>query len=95
MGKQSKILKMESFNIELELVSEDPEHEGAWLSGSIVKSDLGKDADRHVQEDAAYVAAVDAIESMVLAHAIAGIDINTPEYLEGLEVAVMAVTDRH
>lgn len=31
---------------------------------------------------------MDALESMVLAHAIAGIDVTTPAYLEGLETAL-------
>lgn len=33
-------------------------------------------------------AAMDAVESMVLAHACAGVDITSPAYLEGLESAV-------
>lgn len=36
-------------------------------------------------------AAIDAIESMVLAHACAGIDIESPAYLEGLDVALGAM----
>jgi len=35
-----------------------------------------------------YGAAMDAIESIVLAHAVAGIDIAAPAYLEGIETAV-------
>jgi hypothetical protein len=34
-------------------------------------------------------ASINAIESMILAHAIAGIDITTPAYIEGIETAVM------
>jgi len=37
--------------------------------------------------------AFDAIESIVLAHALAGIDILTPAYLEGIETAVEAATN--
>ena len=33
---------------------------------------------------------VDGIESMILAHAIAGIDIESPAYIEGIETAVEA-----
>jgi hypothetical protein len=33
----------------------------------------------------------DGIESMILAHAIAGIDIESPAYLEGIETAIDAV----
>ena len=34
-----------------------------------------------------YNGAIDGIESMVLAHAMAGIDITTPAYIEGIETA--------
>ena len=36
---------------------------------------------------------VDGIESMILAHAIAGVDIESPAYLEGIETAVEAVSN--
>jgi hypothetical protein len=35
-----------------------------------------------------YNAAMDGIEALILSHAQAGIDITTPEYLEGIESAV-------
>jgi hypothetical protein len=38
-------------------------------------------------------AAVDALESMVLAHAVAGIDVESPAYLEGIETTVLALTN--
>lgn len=36
-------------------------------------------------------AAVDAIESLVLAHAIAEVNIESPAYIEGLESAIDAI----
>ena len=39
------------------------------------------------------LAAIDALESLVLAHACSGIDICSPAYLEGIETAVDAVTN--
>ena len=36
---------------------------------------------------------IDGIESMILAHAIAGVDIESPAYLEGIETAVEAVAN--
>jgi len=38
-----------------------------------------------------YNGAVDGIESLVLAHACAGIDIESPAYVEGLKTAVEAI----
>ena len=35
-------------------------------------------------------AAMDGIESLILAHACAGIDVTTPAYLEGIETAVQS-----
>lgn len=40
-----------------------------------------------------YNAAVDGITSMILAHAIAGIDVETPAYIEGIETSVQAAGD--
>lgn len=42
-------------------------------------------------EDTEALAAIDGIESLILAHACAGIDITTPAYLEGIETAVEAI----
>lgn len=38
-------------------------------------------------------AAIDAIESLVMAHAVAGIDITTPAYIEGIETVQQALTN--
>jgi len=42
-------------------------------------------------DDSVFNTGVDAIESMVLAHAIAGIDIESPAYVEGIETALLAL----
>jgi hypothetical protein len=36
---------------------------------------------------------IDAIESLILAHACAGIDIESPAYIEGIETAVEACSN--
>jgi hypothetical protein len=41
-----------------------------------------------------YDAAIDGIESMILAHAIAGIDVNSPLYLGGIETAVQGAANQ-
>ncbi len=38
-----------------------------------------------------YNAAMDALESLIMAHAIAGIDIENPAYIEGIETAVNSI----
>ena len=56
--------------------------------GGTITSDLGSPDDGPET-----VAAIDALESLVLAHACGGIDICSPAYLEGIETAVDAVTN--
>ena len=38
--------------------------------------------------------AMDAIESLILAHACAGVDVKAPKYIEGIETAVEACWNR-
>ena len=44
--------------------------------------------------DIEYESACDGIESLVLAHACAGIDVTTPAYVAGLTTAIDAITAR-
>lgn len=55
-----------------------------------IHSDLlgGYDLFDDSEEAEVYNAGKNAIENMVLAHAIAGVNIESPEYLEGLETAL-------
>lgn len=57
-------------------------------SGSITSTDLK--TKHNNEEDELYNTAMDGIETLILAHACAGIDINTPEYIEGIKIAVNA-----
>jgi len=59
---------------------------------STVCSNLHEEPDCPEDEEACeiYNCRMDAIESMVLAHAHAGIDIESKEYIEGIETAVNA-----
>lgn len=43
--------------------------------------------------DPLYNAAIDGIESLILAHACAGVHVESPEYVEGIETAVEAVVN--
>ena len=48
-----------------------------------ITSDLKSDGD-----NAELTAAMDAIESLILAHACAGVDVASPAYVEGIETTV-------
>lgn len=54
--------------------------------GSTGADDACKDHD--VELRLSYNGAMDGIEALVLAHACAGIDVESPAYLEGIETAV-------
>ena len=56
--------------------------------GGSITSLLHEDEDPEDMEIRYYNSAMDGIESIILSHAIAGIDITTPEYKEGIESAV-------
>jgi len=58
-----------------------------------IRSDLHDQVEEEPDSDA-YKSAMDAIESMVLAHACAGIDIGSPRYLQGVEEAVLTMAGR-
>lgn len=75
-----KEIKLPSYGIEVCI-------SGDGATGSI-KSDLH---DKGVGKD--YNHAIDGLESLILAHACAGIDIESPAYLEGIETAVDAITN--
>lgn len=60
--------------------------------GGSIESKLKEDGSGANVE--AWNTAMDAIESIVLAHACAGIDIEDPRYLQGIETAVLAISER-
>ena len=61
------------FGIEIKLTGD---------GGGIVTSNLIEDGEEE------YNNSIDGIESLVLAHACAGVDVKSPAYIEGIETAV-------
>jgi len=59
--------------------------------GIVVTFALGESGE--LRSDLDNILFFDGIESMILAHAIAGVDIESPAYLEGIETAVEAVSN--
>ena len=60
--------------------------------GGTIASDLHAGGRRPA--DRPYDAAVDGLEALLLADACAGVDVESPAYLEGIETAVEAITNR-
>jgi hypothetical protein len=65
---------------------------GITIDGSTITSNL-KDGDPADYGDDEYLAAVDAIESIVLAHHLAGIDVTSPAYVNGITAAVEGINN--
>jgi hypothetical protein len=83
---QTRAIRLPCFGIEIRLAREDsPENSG---EGTIT-SDL-RDAGDEI-EARRYNAAIDVLESLILAHACAGVDVESPAYVEGIETAVEAI----
>ena len=59
--------------------------------GGSIASDLHA-ADRSAK-DRHYNSAIDGLESLILAHACAGVDVESPAYVEGIEAAVEAIAN--
>jgi hypothetical protein len=80
-------IRLPCFGITLRLHGKPP---GAKSPGGAIASTLrfpGPPGNR------LYHAAVDALESLILAHACAGVDVQSPAYVEGIEIAVEAITN--
>ncbi len=72
-------IKLPCYAIVLKIDDENP-------GSSSISSDL--------QDNTKFNAAMDGIEAMILGHACAGINVESPVYIEGVETAVQAC-DNH
>lgn len=81
----TKTIKLPCYGIVVEI---DYDEEGRPVSGNITDTDLK--TENEDEEDELYNAAIDGITSMILAHAMAEVDITSNGYIEGIETAVNA-----
>lgn len=84
-----KTIRLPVYNIVVQLSAE-----GSGVITSDLHEELDEDIEGGSEEDTnhdRYEAAIDGIESLILAHACAGIDIESPAYLEGIETAIYAI----
>jgi hypothetical protein len=80
-----KTIRLQAYDIVVE-VRYPIQHDGKQHAAGHITSDLHDPGESRETK-----AMLDAIESLVLAHACAGLDIESPAYLQGLETAVEAV----
>ena len=90
--EQPQMIILPCFDITVRLTNPEPGQTRSSLAGEITSSlhngESGSD------DDSDYEAAIDGIESLVLAHACAGVDIHAPAYVSGVETAVQAASSR-
>jgi hypothetical protein len=88
-GTAGRTIQLPCYGITLTLARENNVETPG--SGSIV-SDL-RDPDTAANQQ--YNAAIDGLESLILAHACAGVDVESPAYVEGIETAVDAIANEY
>lgn len=88
----ARTIRLPCYGITIRL--EDGNTEGQPGCGTIT-SEL-KAAEEDAEEDAEaarFHAAMDGLESLILAHACAGMDVQSPAYIEGIKTAVEAISN--
>ena len=85
-------IELPCYGIVIELGPEDPERPGAYQGGNLVNGLPREepDSDDDEEDPAEYNAAMDGIESLILANAIAGVAVSSLAYVDGIESAVHA-----
>ncbi len=103
-------IELPIYSIVISVGDEDPERPGCYLGGSIISqlhsecpycsrvtcyADCdGLESEEDMEERRHYNAMADAVESLILAHVMAGIDVTEPAYLEGVETAMEAIANK-
>lgn len=82
---EETVIKLPCFGIEVFLTGDG----GGSIEDELQEViDYENESEEEVSEKQKYNDMVDALTSLILAHACAGIDIKTPAYIEGIETAV-------
>jgi hypothetical protein len=87
MNPAGRKIQLPCYGIILTLVRENGVEKPG--SGSIVSDLRAAEATANRQ----YNAAIDGIEALILAHACAGVDVESPAYIEGIETTVDAIAN--
>jgi len=82
----TRIIKLPSFGIRVELLTENDEIVGSTISSKGLLSRSSNDSE--------FNSFIHGVECMILAHATQGIDIESPSYLAGIEDAIQSA-DHH
>ena len=80
----ARTIRLDCYGITIRLARE---HTDDRPGSGTITSDLRDRCDG--RED--FCSAIDGLESLILAHACAGVDVEAPPYVEGIETAVEAI----
>ena len=83
-----KTIKLPCFNIQVQ-IDEKYLDRGNIISNLHEKMDDGTGVEKNLE----YEAAIDAVESLILAHACAGVDIESQAYVKGIEDSIEAISN--
>jgi len=83
-----KIINMDCFNMQVVLHEADTD---TGYIGTMTSNLHDGGADVKGEDEKLWDHCIDAIESLILGHACAGIDITTNAYIEGVETSVLAL----
>lgn len=75
----------------IEIVIKSKKRGSGVISSDLHSQLVDPDDEQHIQDQ--YSAAADALESMILGHALAGVDVTTPAYVEGIKTAVQSIAN--
>jgi hypothetical protein len=71
----------------------DCENAFEWASDRDIDCQIDKN--QELQDARIYNSRIDAIESMILAHAIAGVSVDSSAYIEGIQTAINACANNN
>ena len=84
----ARTIRLPCYGITIRLEGENTERRPGYGTITSDLKEAGEDA-----EGMRFNAAIDGLESLILAHGCAGIDVESPTYVEGIETAVEAISN--
>lgn len=88
-----KTIELPVGDIVVTLGEPDSDKQGCYLSGKVCSNLKVGPEDQDPEEAKVWNAGIDVLESLVLAHACAGVDVTSPAYIEGLEAVLDAISN--
>jgi len=93
MNKPYEHLEMETIKLPCYgiTINRNVEARCGTIETNLREEDDGNDDVMLEMDRKVFSSAIDALESLILGHALAGVDVESPAYIEGIESAVSAI----